>query len=903
MSLKPSSRSGRAVRMSAIVFAVLLAPAMAHALAITCPPDVTLEWVQALDTSPTATGSPAGDAACTAQAPIASATESITPGACAGSFTITRTWSLTDECETVSCDQTITVDDTIPPALTPPANVVLECGQGLDTSPTATGEATATDTCDPSPVVTFADEFVQGACPGHVTVLRLWTATDSCGNVNQTVQTIDVDDTTPPSLTPPADVTLECVQGIDTSPTGTGLATTMDACDLSPALTWVDVTTPGACDGDFTVVRTWTATDSCGNASDGGQTIDVDDTTPPQLTCPADQDLACGDPTFPDETGIPTPVDACDPSPLLMNSDQQSGTCPLSQTIDRTWRATDSCGNFSECAQEIVNLPVCVEPRAPLPLGVCQLPDGQPHGANGVPVAPSDSNLGVAVAEQFTPQSNFAITLVRWWGAYFDTGTSGDCSPSSSDDFAVTYYLDDGGVPGAVHAGPFVIDPADLEKCHTDEFVAGLREWQFQAPIPPVEFDAGTAYWLEIVNTTSPADCLWLWNTAAPGDGGGALDAGGYAPTDFDQALCYNTVRNTCRSAGYWSAHSSDGRGINVTGEVLAATGCLDICGELLSNTSYDNADSVLEAMCVRTQGVPEIEVARQLTALSLNCVASGYGPECEGWVDVQDLFHECNHTCEHPDDVWALTLGECFEMTRCFNEGGDPFSVPGTCVTGFCSDNGAPCNADDLSACTSPLDATCDPNPESCHNSEICLDGLGVCVPPNTPSDTRTCKKATSSACTILEVGTTTEADCTKGGTIEEDEACCLLDGCAFGPVTEDLTPCATVKDQWQFSVYAGQLVEIGVDTVNPGTASDLYFSVICDTGDFVQGDDEQPCTFPPPAFQCPLAGFVASGDGLCVVTVDSFSSCTSAATSDYELSVTVDGAAAPLLLTADDV
>ena len=49
-----------------------------------------------------------------------------------------------------------------------------------------------------------------------------------------------------------------------------------------------EVTTPGACAGDYTITRTFTATDDCGNATTATQTITIVDTTAPVLTIPAD---------------------------------------------------------------------------------------------------------------------------------------------------------------------------------------------------------------------------------------------------------------------------------------------------------------------------------------------------------------------------------------------------------------------------------------------------------------------------------------------------------------------------------------------------------------------------------------------------------------------------------------
>ena len=59
-------------------------------------------------------------------------------------------------------------------------------------------------------------------------------------------------------------------------------ATATDNCSAF-TLTFVDVTTPGACAGSYSITRTWTATDECDNSSTASQTINVQDVTPPVI--------------------------------------------------------------------------------------------------------------------------------------------------------------------------------------------------------------------------------------------------------------------------------------------------------------------------------------------------------------------------------------------------------------------------------------------------------------------------------------------------------------------------------------------------------------------------------------------------------------------------------------------
>src|SRR5258705_327929 len=142
--------------------------------------------------------------------------------------------------------------------------------------------ATASDACDPSVAISFNDVTTPGNCPGNFTVTRTWTATDDCGNTSTCSRTIAVQDITPPAITCPTVVSPINCPAVPTF----GAATASDACDPSVAISSSDVTTPGNCPGNYSVTRTWTATDDCGNTSTCARTIAVQDITPPVITCP-----------------------------------------------------------------------------------------------------------------------------------------------------------------------------------------------------------------------------------------------------------------------------------------------------------------------------------------------------------------------------------------------------------------------------------------------------------------------------------------------------------------------------------------------------------------------------------------------------------------------------------------
>src|SRR5260221_4318075 len=60
--------------------------------------------------------------------------------------------------------------------------------------------------------------------------------------------------------------------------------TATDACDPSPTLTFADVTTPGSCPQAYSVTRTWTAREICGNHATNPDTQNALMTTSPWIS-------------------------------------------------------------------------------------------------------------------------------------------------------------------------------------------------------------------------------------------------------------------------------------------------------------------------------------------------------------------------------------------------------------------------------------------------------------------------------------------------------------------------------------------------------------------------------------------------------------------------------------------
>src|SRR5215207_7925683 len=216
------------------------------------------------------------------------------------------------------------------------------------------GAVVAADNCRGTPVISHNDVTVPGSCANQIVVQRTYTATDACGNASSQVQTITVDDTTGPVITSiPADAAVQCASLVPAANDGAVLAT--DNGGGAPVISHNDVTVPGSCANQFVVQRTYTATDACGNASSQVQTITVDDTTGPVITSiPADAAVQCASLVLAANDAAVLAADNCGGAPVISHNDVTvPGSCANQFVVQRTYTATDACGNASSQAQTI----------------------------------------------------------------------------------------------------------------------------------------------------------------------------------------------------------------------------------------------------------------------------------------------------------------------------------------------------------------------------------------------------------------------------------------------------------------------------------------------------------------------------------------------------------------------
>lgn len=235
---------------------------------ITCPPDIEVDCTEYKDTD--VTGVATAEDNCTADVPVSFTDNPEEFSGC--SMTIIRTWTAIDEANNTSiCEQILFVTDETPPVFTLcPSDVTVECGEedNLD----ITGRPEAEDACNDIGELSFTDEIVFSDGCTKV-IIRTFTVDDNCENTAECLQQITVTDTQPPVISCPDNLNVQCGQENDL--TITGLPIAEDNCGGEVSVIYSDdLTNITACNGN--IIRTFIATDQCGNSASCDQLIFVE---------------------------------------------------------------------------------------------------------------------------------------------------------------------------------------------------------------------------------------------------------------------------------------------------------------------------------------------------------------------------------------------------------------------------------------------------------------------------------------------------------------------------------------------------------------------------------------------------------------------------------------------------
>jgi len=246
-----------------------------------------------------------------------------------------------------------------------------------------------------------------GSGCGASFTLTLTVSSNSCPGIATT--DVMVNDTVAPTITSiPADITVQCA-GAVSAPNHAAVVAT-DNCNGALVITHSDETLPGSCANKFVIKRTYTATDHCGNSTSQTQTITVNDSTTPVITSiPTNVTVQCASAVPASNDGAVVATDNCGGTLVITHSDQITpGSCANKFVIQRTYTATDACGNSSSRTQTITvndnTAPVITSIPADVTL---QCASAMPAPDDGAVIATDNCSgtLVITHSDQTTPGS------------------------------------------------------------------------------------------------------------------------------------------------------------------------------------------------------------------------------------------------------------------------------------------------------------------------------------------------------------------------------------------------------------------------------------------------------------------------------------------------------------------
>ncbi|MCX6924976.1 MAG: HYR domain-containing protein, partial [Verrucomicrobia bacterium] len=321
----------------------------------------------------------------------------------------TVTWTVTDTSgNTATATQVVTVKDTEPPTIIPPADVVVNTDPGANQSGTILTPPVTSDNSGIASVTSDAPAvFPFGS------TLVTWTVTDTSGNASTITQTVTVRDAEKPSIVPrqlptPVSVTpgLCSASGVNL-----GTPTVSDNCGIKRVVNDAPAVFPKG----ITIV-TWTVTDTSDNTATATQTVTVVDHEDPTITAPAAVvvNADAGKNYASSVTlGSPETTDNCGVASVANNAPE---TFPQGDTTV-TWTVTDTSGNKATATQT-VTVADCEKPTITAPEDVLTVSDAGSCNATSValgnPATADNCDVLSTVNDHQAATFPLGETLVTW---------------------------------------------------------------------------------------------------------------------------------------------------------------------------------------------------------------------------------------------------------------------------------------------------------------------------------------------------------------------------------------------------------------------------------------------------------------------------------------------------------
>ena len=427
-------------------------------------------------------------------------------------------------------------------SITCPTNMTVECS--TDVPPAANDErcfiaqgGTISAECLGIVFVSHQDTTNNQTCPGRFTITRTYCVRDLCLNTQTCDQVIIVYDSTPPQITCPGNVTVQCASAIPSPATNTfGFiaqgGTISDNCTGSVQVTSTDVTNNQVCPGRFVITRTYVVEDGCNSPATCEQTITVESTTSPVIMCPSNITVQCA-------SSVPAPatnaeslatqggtISASCGAVVLSSSDMTNNqSCANRFVVVRTYTITDSCTNVASCTQRITvndtTPPVITCPPGLIVQNGGKAPAAATNAQSFVAQGGTISeNCGGNVTINSTDAAQGAV-VTRTYRVTDSCGNSSTCQQTIQ--FAGAAYAQDFNDPGTAEVGWIHYNPTGQS-----------ATWTFTP-----DDNGGYAYRM----IGPPVTCEGLFNR------GGSYRAEEY--TDFFQAV--DILNNNTNSYDSWA--------------------------------------------------------------------------------------------------------------------------------------------------------------------------------------------------------------------------------------------------------------------------------------------------------------------------------------------------------------
>jgi gliding motility-associated-like protein len=246
---------------------------------------------------------------------------------------------------------TVTVADTTAPSITCPANITVSATQSCS-STAQYSAATAIDACGSVTISRISGLASNSVFPLGTTTIT-YKATDGAGNMSTCSFSVNVIDDTPPTVTDALSGPIALMLDDDCEATVPDLQSSLEFHDCSP-IAVVQVPTPGSSITTNTIV-TVTATAS-GGSTTWSTMLEVNDNTPPMITCPDafTLQLPPGDSTMAVNYPMPVAEDNCSAVTLshVGSFPDPGGEFHSGQTALQ-FLAQDATGNSSTCTFHI----------------------------------------------------------------------------------------------------------------------------------------------------------------------------------------------------------------------------------------------------------------------------------------------------------------------------------------------------------------------------------------------------------------------------------------------------------------------------------------------------------------------------------------------------------------------